>query len=130
MKKSIRRNKTTIDDYFKAGGLISLGTDHNSDGNYLAGFGVHREMDAMVRAGIPPAEVIKIASINGARALKIDKDHGSIEVGKSADLYIIEGNPLDNIRNTRNGKFVVAGGKIYKCSDLLESVKRDHRSQK
>ncbi len=113
----------TIGAFHKAGGTISLGTDHVSNGNHLPGFGVHREMDAMVRAGIPAADVIKIATINGARAFKIEKDHGSIEVGKVADLVVVEGNPIDKIRNTRNVRKVVRAGKLYDAKKLLDSVR-------
>jgi len=122
-EKIYQTKQSTIDDFWRAGGLITLGTDHNSDGNYLAGFGIHREIDALARSGIPAAEVLKIATWNGARALKLDDEHGSIEVGKAADLYIISGNPLDNIRNTRNGKYVIRGGEFYDAAELLERVK-------
>ena len=113
----------TIADFHRAGGKITLGTDHVSNGNHLPGFGVHREMDAMVRAGIPAADVLKIATINGAKAFKIDKDHGSIEAGKVADLVVIQGNPIEKIRNTRNVQQVMRAGKIYDAAKLLESVK-------
>lgn len=113
----------TIAAFHNAGGTITLGTDHVSNGNHVAGFGVHREMDAMVRAGIPASEVIKIATINGARAFKIEKDHGSIEVGKVADLVVVDGNPVENIRNTRNVRKVVRAGKVYDAAELLESVR-------
>ena len=113
----------TIAEFWRMGGQITLGTDHFSDGNFLPGFGAHREIDAFVRSGIPPSDVLKIATINGAKALKIDKDHGSIEPGKVADLFIIEGNPLKNIRNTRNVQTVIRAGKLHDSKKLLESVK-------
>jgi len=118
-----RVKQTTIAPYHAAGGLITLGTDHVSNGNHLPGFGIHREMDVMVRSGIPPSETLKIATINGARALKIDKDHGSIEKKKSGDLVIIKGNPLTNIRNTRNISHVIKAGVIHNPTKLLDSVK-------
>ena len=62
----------TIVEFWKAGGRITLGTDHFSNGNFLPGFGAHREMDALVRSGIPTGQVIKIATINGAKALGIE----------------------------------------------------------
>ncbi len=118
-----RAKQETIPEFWRAGGQITLGTDHFSDGTYLPGFGAHREINAFVRSGIPPAEVIKIATINGATALRIDKDYGSIENGKIADLFVILGNPLEQIRNTRNVQWVMRAGKIYDSKELLESVK-------
>lgn len=113
----------TISTFFEAGGMITLGTDHVSDGNHVAGLGIHREMDALVRNGIPERDALRIATINGAKALRIDQDHGSIEIGKVADLVVVRGNPLHNIRNTRNVSKVMRAGKIYEARDLFEKVK-------
>ena len=121
-EKIYQVKQKTIRAFYEAGGKITLGTDHFSDGSFLPGFGVHRELDALVRSGIPPVDAIRIATINGARALGIDKNHGSLETGKSADLYVVSGNPLKNIRNTRNGKIVVRAGKVYQCDSLLRGV--------
>lgn len=113
----------TISAFHEAGGKITLGTDHFSDGEYLPGFGVHRELDALVRNGIPAADAIRIATINGAKALGIDADHGSIEPGKSADLFVITGDPLEQIRRTRNVQWVMTRGRLYDSQALLESVR-------
>lgn len=118
-----RAKQKTIADFHRAGGTITLGTDHVSNGNHLPGFGVHRELDALVRNGIPAADAIKIATINGARALKIDRDHGSIDSGKYADLVVVKGNPMTNIRNSRNIQKVMRAGKLYEAKELLEIVK-------
>lgn len=117
------RKRSTIDDYFRAGGLITTGTDHVSDGGFLPGFSIHREIAAIASSGIEPAEVLKMATINGAKAFGIEKDHGSIAVGKVADLAIVRGNPLEKIANTRNVKYVVRAGKVHESDELLESVK-------
>lgn len=113
----------TISAFFEAGGTITLGSDHVSDGNFLPGFGVHRELDAFVRAGIPEADVLKIGTINGARALGIDDRFGSLTKGKTADLLVINGNPLENIRNTRNIEWVSRAGQLHRPEELFESVK-------
>ena len=112
-----------IADFHRAGGMITLGTDHVSDGNYIAGFGIHRELDALVRSGIPARDAIRIATINGAKALRIDNEHGSIAIGKSADMVIVQGNPLEDIRNTRNIQQVIRAGRVYEQVELLERVK-------
>jgi len=121
--KIFETKQTTIDDFFRAGGTITLGTDHFSNGTYLAGFGVHREMEIMNSAGIPNADVLKIATINGAKALNVDDQHGSIAIGKSGDLFVVDGNPLDDIKNTRNVKQVIRAGVVYDSQQLLESVR-------
>ena len=113
----------TLKRFYDAGGVITLGTDHVSGGEYLAGFAAHRELHAMVRAGIRPADVLKIAPINGARALNVSDKLGTIEVGKFADLLIIKGNPLRDIRNTRTVHTVVKAGVAYDTARLLESVR-------
>ena len=85
-----------IKRFYDAGGgrLITLGTDHPSWGEFLSGFGSHREIHALVLAGIPPAAALKIATINGARALRMGDALGTIEPGKLADLFVVRGDPL------------------------------------
>jgi imidazolonepropionase-like amidohydrolase len=117
--------RRTIRTFYEAGGghLITLGTDHPSWGEYFTPFSVHRELHAMVLSGIPPAQALKIATINGARALNVGDLLGTIEPGKLADLFIVKGNPLQDIRNTRNVRLVIKGGNRYDAQALLESVR-------
>ncbi|MDA2926114.1 amidohydrolase family protein [Acidobacteria bacterium AH-259-G07] len=114
--------RKTIRAFYQAGGLITLGTDHPSTGEYLSGFSTHRELHTLVLSGIPPAAAIKIATINGARALNVSHKLGSIEPGKFADLFVVTGNPLKNIRNTRNVRLVMKSGQVYDSKALLKSV--------
>lgn len=111
--------------FYEAGGedLITLGTDAPTHGYFLAGFGAHREMHTMVMAGIPEAAVLKIGTQNSANAIGKGSLLGSIETGKLADLYVVKGNPLDDITNTRNVQFVMKGGQVYDPQKLLEQVK-------
>ena len=114
-----------ISEFYRQGGSewITLGTDHPSWGEFFSGFGVHREMHALNRSGIPAAAVLRIATINGARALGVDDRLGTIEPGKLADLVILAGNPLDDIRNTRRVRIVVRNGVVHDAAALLESAK-------
>ncbi len=114
-----------IKRFYDAGGsrLITLGTDHPSWGEFLSGFGSHREIHALVLAGIPPAAALKMATINGARALRMGDALGTIEPGKLADLFIVRGDPLKDITATRNVRRVVARGVVYDAAKLLESAK-------
>ena len=111
--------------FYKAGGapLLIIGTDEPVYTTLLPGFAYHRELTAMVWAGIPNADVLKAATINGARALAVDDKLGSIEVGKLADLVIVSGNPLEDITHTRNIKLVMKNGETYHPGELLKRVK-------
>jgi imidazolonepropionase-like amidohydrolase len=105
------------------GRLITLGTDHPSWGEFFSGFCSHRELKAFVIAGIPPAAALKIATINGARAMGMGDKLGTIEAGKLADLSIVRGNPLADIANARNVERVMVRGQIYDAKKLLEQAK-------
>ncbi|MDZ7756382.1 amidohydrolase family protein [Rhodohalobacter sp.] len=96
--------KRSTKAFYDAGGgdLITLGTDAPSHGYFLSGFSAHREMHTMVMAGLPEHAALKAGTINSAKALGKSSLIGSIETGKLADLYIVKGNPLDDITNTRN----------------------------
>ncbi|MEM8734590.1 MAG: amidohydrolase family protein [Planctomycetota bacterium] len=113
----------TVGTFFEKGGRLSLGTDHVSDGRYLPGFSAHRELDAFVRAGIPTDEALLIATLNGAKALGLEASRGSISPGKNADLMVIKGDPINDIRRTRTVHTVVKRGEVFHTADLLESVR-------
>jgi imidazolonepropionase-like amidohydrolase len=114
-----------IKRFYDAGGgrLITLGTDHPSWGEFFSGFGAHRELHALVLSGIPPAAALKIATINGARALRLGDVLGTIEPGKLADLFVVQGDPLRDITTTRHVRRVVARGVVYDAAALLESAR-------
>jgi imidazolonepropionase-like amidohydrolase len=117
--------KRAVKAFFDAGGgdLITLGTDHPSWGEFLSGFGAHRELHALVLAGIPPAAALRIGTINGARALGLDASLGTIEPGKLADLFVIRGDPLADIRTTRHVEIVVKAGTVYDPAALLADAR-------
>ncbi len=116
---------TTTNAFYEAGGghLITLGSDAPSSGKFLAGFSVQREMKAMVKAGIPEAAVLRIATQNSANAIGQGTLLGSIETGKLADLFVVKGNPLKDITNTRNIQVVIKAGHLYQSEELLQAVK-------
>ncbi|MES3628758.1 MAG: amidohydrolase family protein [Longimonas sp.] len=108
--------------FYDAGGgdLIVLGTDKPAWGDYLPGFAAHREMHAMVMAGIPEAAVLRIATKNGAEAIGRGGLLGTLAPGTLADLFVVEGNPLNDITHTRNVQLVMKGGRLYNPDLLLE----------
>lgn len=111
--------RRTTKAFYDAGGLLTLGTDNPSTGEFIAGFSAHRELHTLVLAGIPPAAALKIATINGARAMGVSDKLGTLEAGKLADLVVIDGNPLTDIKNTRNVQMVMKSGFIYDPKALL-----------
>ena len=110
--------------FYDAGGadLITLGTDHPSWGEYLTPFSVHRELQSLSLSGIPNAAVLRMATINSARAIGLGDRLGSIEAGKWADLVVVRGNPLQDIKRTRLPRVVIKGGRVYDPSALMKSV--------
>jgi len=102
--------------------LLVVGTDEPVYTNLLPGFAYHRELLAMTYAGLPPVAVLKAATINGATALGVEDKLGSIEVGKLADLVVVNGNPLDDIKAARNIQFVIRDGVIHDPAALLQSA--------
>ena len=111
--------------FYDGGGgrLITVGTDHPSWGEFLSGFGSHREVQALNLAGIPAAAVLKMATINGARAMGLGDRLGTLEAGKLADLFVVRGNPLQDVTNTRNVRLVMARGQLHDAAELLASAK-------
>jgi adenine deaminase len=109
---------------FEAGGerLLIIGTDEPVYTNLLPGFAYHRELLALTYAGIPPAAVLKAATINGASALGIEEKLGSVEVGKLADLVVVKGNPLADIKSARNIRYVIKAGDVHDPETLLQSA--------
>jgi imidazolonepropionase-like amidohydrolase len=113
-----------IKAFYDAGGgdLITLGTDHPSWGEFFTPFSVHRELLSLSLSGIPNAAVLRIATINSARAMGLGDRLGSIESGKWADLVVVRGNPLQDIRRTRLPRVVIKAGRIYDPAALMKSV--------
>lgn len=95
---------------------IVAGTDD------FAGFTLQRELESYVTAGIPNAEVLKIATIGAATIAQKSNDYGSIEEGKAADIIIVDGDPTKNIRDIRKVEIIVKDNDIYNAKDLLSTV--------
>ena len=113
-----------LNKLYESGGenLLIVGTDEPVYTTLLPGFAYHRELFAMVHAGLPEIAVLKAATINGANALGIGDKLGSIELGKLADLVVIKGNPFEDIKATRNIQLVMKDGAIYYPDALLKSA--------
>ena len=110
--------------FYEMGGLLTVGTDPTGNGGTLADYGNWRAIELLVEAdGFTPLEAIKIATINGAKALGFEKIIESIEIGKSADLLIIDGDPSKNISDIRKVQLVFKSGVGFNSKKLFEPVK-------
>ena len=99
-----------------AGVRIDAGTDHMGPDSAGALPNIHREMELLVRAGLTPAEAIVAATQTSAIAGGFEADHGTIAVGKLADLVVLTADPLADIRNTTRIAYVVRRGKVIERS--------------
>ncbi|RDZ29577.1 amidohydrolase family protein [Lysobacter silvisoli] len=100
----------------EAGVTILPGTDA------LAGYMLHAELEVYARAGIPNAEVLRLATLTPAQVLGVDKDRGVIAPGKLADLVLIDGDPLSDMRDIRKVDAVFKGGKRYDPAEIERAL--------
>jgi len=101
----------------EAGVAIVAGTDQAVPGHSL-----HRELELYVSAGFTAMQAIQAATIVPARAMKRDRELGTVQAGKRADLIVVDGDPLADIRALRNVALVVAAGRAYDPAKLWASV--------
>ena len=130
---------TFVNEYKNRGGRVTSGSDSGFIFQ-LYGFAYIRELELLREAGFHPIEVIRAATLNGAEALGLDDQIGSIEIGKKADLVIVEENPLENLKvlygtgaiklNDKNEvvrvggiKYTIKDGIVFDSKLLLEDVK-------
>jgi hypothetical protein len=97
----------------QAGGHVTLG----AHGNY-AGIGSHFELWALQMGGLTNLEALQAATILGAEGLGMQQDLGSIEVGKIADLVVLDKNPLEDIHNSRAIRYVMKDGELFDGATL------------
>ena len=95
--------------FVEAGGILKEGSDPPRG---MAALLMHQALVMDVEAGVPPMVALQAATLNVARTFGKDRDYGSVEPGKVADLSIVEGNPLEDIWMTQNVKMVIMDGKV------------------
>ncbi len=103
--------------FHEAGGTLLAATDVGAP-PAVPGVSLHDNLELLVEAGITPLEALQTATLNPARALDLGESLGTIETGKLADLVLLEANPLEDIRNTRRIRAVIADGRLYRRADL------------
>lgn len=102
--------------YSEAGGKVLAATDTGCCAQIVPGLSLHYEMQMLTDLGITPMKAIQGATLWAAEVIGQDKDLGSVQPGKLADVTIIEGNPLADIRATRNVRMVIKDGQVVDTS--------------
>ena len=117
---NLRAEEDTLNAVRRAGGTVVLGTD-----SPLAGLAIlnHLGLRAEVKFGMQPWEALQTVTLLPARAFGYAKDLGSVEAGKLADLAIVEGDPVRDIRDAARVHTVIVGGKVYSIAELLAPYK-------
>ena len=103
-----------------AGVKVNLGAH-----GQIQGLGAHWELWMLAQGGMSPLQAIRAATLNGANYLGMDKEIGSLEVGKLADLVIMDANPLEDIRNSEKIKYVMINGRLYDSMTMNELISRE-----
>jgi imidazolonepropionase-like amidohydrolase len=115
--RSLRSQLAVIKAMHDAGVRIVAGTDYG-----LPGFSLLRELELYVDAGLSPLDAIRAATAIPADVMGLGGDTGTIEVGKRADLVVLDADPLADIHNLRTGRWVVADGRMLDMRALRRSV--------
>tara|TARA_B100000575_G_scaffold201924_1_gene163648 strand:+ start:14077 stop:17445 length:3369 start_codon:yes stop_codon:yes gene_type:complete len=113
-----------VKDLVEEGGIAGVG----SHGQF-EGVGYHWELWSMASGGISNHDMLKVATIQGAYAIGLDKELGSIEKGKLADLVILNKDPLDEIRNTNSIEMVMKNGRMYDGDNLNQIYPLNNKSK-
>jgi len=125
--RSRRREIGDEDDYAymatsrAAQALATRGVKVNTGAHgQIDGIGLHWEMWMLAQGGMPAHEVLRAATLNGAWTLGLDRDLGSLEAGKLADLVVLDQDPLANIRNTTSVRYVMVNGRLYDATSMAQ----------
>ncbi|RVT98027.1 amidohydrolase [Mucilaginibacter limnophilus] len=130
--RSRRRTTSEYGDYghievSKAVKYIADGGTRVNMGSHgqIQGIGAHWEMWMLAQGGMSPLQVLRCATLNGANYLGMDKEIGSLEPGKLADLVVLDDNPLEDIRNTASVRYVMVNGRLYDAESMNEIGNRE-----
>ncbi len=112
-RERMRTNAQVVNALYQAGVPIVAGSDTG-----LIGYGLDRELELYVQAGMTPMAAIQTATLASAQAMKMASDLGTVEAGKRADLVLVKGNPLEKISDLRQVVSVVTDGRMYDSKRL------------
>ena len=106
----------------KDGVLVNTGAHGQREG-----LGLHWEIWMLVQGGLSPHEALRSATANGAKSLGMDRDIGTLQAGKLADLVVIDGNPLQDIRQSEKVAWTMVNGRLYDAATLNETGSRERK---
>jgi imidazolonepropionase-like amidohydrolase len=129
-QKYFARNLQMVGAMHRAGVPFMAGTDTAPGVYIMPGFSLHDELANFVEAGFTPMEALQAGSSNPAKFFAAESSFGSIEPGKTADLVLLNANPLDDIRNTQKIAAVIANGRFFDRAALDEILKQVEASAK
>ena len=109
--------------YYDMGGLLVAGTDPTGAGRVVSGYSNHREIELLVEGGFSIEQAIKICTLNGAIYLDRQNEIGTIATGKKADIVLIDGDLVQDIKNIRKTEIVFKNGVGFDSQKIFDSVK-------
>jgi imidazolonepropionase-like amidohydrolase len=116
-REELERRLSLLHALHEAGVVIVAGTDMAVPGHSL-----YRELELYVRAGFTPIEALRAATSDAASAMGLEDESGTIEVGKRADLIVLDRDPLTDISNLRSVTAIISGGRIYDSAEMWRLV--------
>lgn len=123
-KESILAQARQVARFVRMGGRVGTGSDLSSAPPLVPGLSIRQELEIFVQGGMTPLEALRTATIVPAEILGWQDRFGSIEVGKQADIAVLNGNPLADIRAVGNVDSVMQAGRVYRVSDLTAELRK------
>jgi len=129
--EKVRQDRKELNTFFKslakslsdANVKLLAGSDSGASNSYTyPGVSLHKELEVMVSTGISNLKALQNSAYNGAQFLKKESDYGTIEVGKISDLVMLNSNPLENIKSTRDINFVIKGNEVFNPEIIANAI--------
>lgn len=122
-QQTFRKYQDLVGILHRAGVKLLVGTDA-PEPQVPPGYSLHKEMELLVESGMPPADVVRAATLVNAEVLGQSENIGRVATGMLADLVLLDANPLDAIRNTRTVRRVIRSGRSLEPKEILKDLRR------